>query len=83
MGLSIGVCVALLPLILFGVIWWTFVAFFGLMLSFYLLSANLANSVGDSLGYAWGQAVFRRHWQRFVARRDAASADGAASTNRR
>jgi hypothetical protein len=39
-------------------------------LFFYLLSANLANSVGDSLGYRWGQAVFNRHWRRFVAKRD-------------
>ena len=69
-GLSIGVIVALLPLALGGVAWWTFVSFFGLMFFFYLLSANLANSVGDSLGYRWGQAVFNRHWQRFVARRD-------------
>jgi hypothetical protein len=69
-GLSIGVIVALLPLALIGVAWWTFVSFFGLLLFFYLLSANLANSVGDSLGYRWGQAVFNRHWRRFVARRD-------------
>ena len=69
-GLSIGVIVALLPLALVGVAWWTFVSFFGLMVFFYLLSANLANSVGDSLGYRWGQAVFRRHWERFVAKRD-------------
>jgi hypothetical protein len=68
-GLSIGVIVALLPLALVGVAWWTFVSFFGLMAFFYLLSANLANSVGDSLGYRWGQAVFNRHWRRFVAKR--------------
>jgi hypothetical protein len=69
-GLAIGITVALLPLALVGVAWWTFVSFFGLMFFFYLLSANLANSVGDSLGYSWGQAVFRRHWRRFTAKRD-------------
>jgi hypothetical protein len=69
-GLAIGITVALLPLALVGVAWWTFVSFFGLLAFFYLLSANLANSVGDSLGYSWGQAVFRRHWRRFVAGRD-------------
>jgi hypothetical protein len=68
-GLAIGITVALLPLALVGVAWWTFVSFFGLMAFFYLLSANLANSVGDSLGYRWGQAVFRRRWRRFVAGR--------------
>jgi hypothetical protein len=70
-GLTIGVIVALLPLAFAGVRWWTFVSFFGLMFFFYLLSANLANSVGDSLGYRWGQAVFNRHWRRFTAKRDA------------
>jgi hypothetical protein len=70
-GLTVGVIVALLPLAFAGVRWWTFVSFFGLMVFFYLFSANLANSVGDSLGYRWGQAVFSRHWKRFVAKRDA------------
>jgi hypothetical protein len=70
-GLAIGITVALLPLAFFGAThWWTFASFFGLMFFFYLLSANLANSVGDSLGYSWGQAVFNRHWRKFVARRD-------------
>ena len=45
-------------------------AFFGLLVLFYLLSANLANSVGDSLGYAWGQSLVRREWARFAAERD-------------
>jgi hypothetical protein len=70
-GLAIGITVALLPLAFFGAThWWTFASFFGLMFFFYLLSANLANSVGDSLGYSWGQAVFNRHWRKFVAKRD-------------
>ena len=75
-GLAIGITVALLPLALVGVAWWTFVSFFGLMFFFYLLSANLANSVGDSLGYRWGQAVFRRHWERFAEARDEARSPG-------
>lgn len=69
-GLTIGVIVALLPLAFAGVMWWSAGAFFGLLLLFYLVSANLANSLGDALGYRWGQAVLRRRWERFVARRD-------------
>lgn len=69
-GLTIGVIVALLPLAFAGVTWWSFVSFFGLMFFFYLLSANLANSVGDTLGYRWGTAIFRRRWEAFVAGRD-------------
>ena len=69
-GLSIGVIIALLPLALWDVAWWSVMAFFGLLVLFYLLSANLANSVGDSLGYAWGQSLVRREWARFAAERD-------------
>ena len=70
-GLMIGVTAALVPLAFGGVTWWTITLFFGLMLFFYLLSANLANTVGDALGYRWGLSVFRKRWQRFVATRDA------------
>ena len=69
-GLSIGVIVALLPLALWDVAWWSVIAFFGLLALFYLLSANLANSLGDSLGYAWGQSLVRREWAQFVKQRD-------------
>lgn len=74
-GLTIGVVVVLLPLAIAGVRWWSFVSFFALMVLFYLLSANLANSVGDALGYRWGTAIFRRRWERFVAERDGSFPD--------
>jgi hypothetical protein len=32
------------------------------MFGFYLLSANLANTLGDALGYRMGQAAFRKKW---------------------
>jgi hypothetical protein len=69
-GLTIGVVVALLPLALAGVTWWSAALFFGLLLFFYVLSANLANSVGDALGWRWGQSIIRRRWARLVAERD-------------
>lgn len=69
-GLTIGVIVALLPLAFAGVRWWSFSGFFVLMFGFYLLSANLANSVGDELGYRWGTAIFRKRWEKFVVARD-------------
>jgi hypothetical protein len=68
-GLSVGVIAALLPLALGDVALWSVIAFFGLLVFFYLLSANLANSLGDSLGYAWGQSLVRREWARFVKQR--------------
>ena len=71
-GLTIGVIVALLPIAFGDVTWWSVGAFFALLLAFYLLSANLANSVGDALGYRWGQSVLRKRWRRFVEARDGA-----------
>ena len=70
-GLTIGVVLALVPLAFAGVTWWTMAAFFGLMIFFYILSANVANSLGDAWGYRWGLAIFRRHWERHLATRDA------------
>jgi thiamine transporter ThiT len=72
-GLTLGVVLALVPLAFAGVHWWTMAAFFGLMALFYLLSANLANSVGDAIGYAWGQSMLRKSWTRFVAARGGAA----------
>ncbi len=70
-GLTLGVTLSLVPLAFAGVHWWTLAAFFGLLVLFYLLSANLANSVGDELGYRWGRSVFQSRWDRFVETRDA------------
>jgi hypothetical protein len=69
-GLTLGVIVSLLPLAIWDVSWGTGLAFVVILLFFYLLSANLANSVGDSLGYRWGQAVIRSHWTEFLRERD-------------
>jgi hypothetical protein len=69
-GLTLGVTLALIPLAFGGVQWWTVGLFFGLMVFFYILSANLANSVGDALGYAWGQSILRKRWGRFVETRE-------------
>ena len=71
-GLTLGVVLGLLPLAFYGVTWWTVSAFFGAMAVFYIGSANLANSLGDALGYRWGQAELRRRWQAFASRRDQA-----------
>jgi hypothetical protein len=70
-GLTLGVTLGLLPLAFFGVTWWSVLAFFGTMAFFYLASANLANSLGDALGYRWGQSQLRRRWEAFVRAREA------------
>ena len=47
-------------------VWWNVAGFFLALAAFYLGAANLANTLGDSLGYRWGQAEARRRWRRFV-----------------
>lgn len=76
-GLTLGVIIALLPLIIWDVKWWTFLAFFVLMFGFYVLSANLANWIGDLLGYRWGQSIFRKRWEKHLAEREAAQPSAA------
>ena len=68
-GLTIGVVLALVPLAFAGVTWWSFTAFFGVMIFFYIFSANVANSLGDAWGYRWGLAIFRQAWERHLAAR--------------
>ena len=76
-GLTTGVALALVPLAFAGVTWWSVTAFFGLMIFFYIFSANVANSLGDAWGYRWGLAIFRRHWERHLAARSDGSTGGA------
>jgi hypothetical protein len=70
-GLLLGIVMSLMPIALADVHWWTVLAMFLVLAFSYVFFANLANSVGDALGYRWGQAVLRRRWQRFLARRAA------------
>jgi len=70
-GLTLGVVLALLPFVFWDVTTFTVIAFFGLLVLFYLLSANLANSVGDAVGYAWGRSLFEKRWTDHLAARDA------------
>ncbi len=69
-GLGVGLGVALVPIALAGTKLWAVGAFFGLLAFFWIFSANLANTVGDALGYHWGQAAVNRGWREFARRRD-------------
>ena len=73
-GLTLGVTLALLPFVFGNVTVLTAVLFFGLLLVFYIGSANLANSVGDALGYRWGRSLFEKLWREFIAERESESA---------
>lgn len=69
-GLIAGIVLGLLPIALSDAAWWGIVAFFAILGFFYLAAANLANSLGDVLGYHWGQRLLEQRWQDFVAKRD-------------
>lgn len=65
-GLVAGIVLGLLPIAFSDAAWWGIVAFFAILGFSYLASANLANTVGDSLGYRWGQRLLERRWREFV-----------------
>ncbi len=65
-GLAGGIVLALLPIAFWGVQWWTALLLFLILGVAYIGAANLANTLGDALGYRWGRAVLRRRWQRFA-----------------
>ena len=74
-GLLSGIIVAILPIAFFDVRWWTAGALFGIITFSYFFFANLANTVGDSIGYHWGQKALARKWKDFVAARDSGTID--------
>lgn len=68
-GLIVGLALAvLLMAILPG--WWKIVAFFLVLGAGYVAAANLANWLGDAIGYRWGQNTLDRRWRQFLARKD-------------
>ena len=69
-GLLIGITVAILPISFFDVQWWTATALFGIIIFSYFFFANLANTVGDTIGYRWGQRTLTKNWEVFVGTRD-------------
>ncbi|MFQ5879256.1 MAG: hypothetical protein ACE5IZ_03640 [Dehalococcoidia bacterium] len=50
--------------------WWNVGAFMGGLAVSYVVSANIANTLGDALGYRWGQRAARRKWQQSTDKQD-------------
>ncbi|MBI1885049.1 MAG: zinc ribbon domain-containing protein [Chloroflexi bacterium] len=69
-GLLAGIVLSLLPIAFADVRWWTVLSLFVILGLSYVVAANLANTLGDAVGYRWGQAVLRRRWEEFVAARE-------------
>jgi len=68
-GLAAGLSLALLLMVVLP-FWWNVgasVVAFGIS---YVAAANIANWLGDALGYRWGQRALERRWQAFQEARD-------------
>jgi hypothetical protein len=63
--LLIGIIISAL-VIGFLPFWWNVAAFTVALGASYLLSANLANTFGDSVGYRWGQRAAEKKWQQIL-----------------
>jgi hypothetical protein len=68
-GLAAGLSLALFLMVVLP-FWWNVgvsVVAFGVS---YVAAANIANWLGDALGYRWGQRELEKRWQAFVRERD-------------
>jgi len=68
-GLAAGLSLALFLMVVLP-FWWNVgasVVAFGIS---YVAAANIANWLGDALGYRWGQRALEKRWRAFVTKRE-------------
>ena len=53
--------------------WWNVLALVVTLVFGYVAAANIANWLGDALGYRWGRRVLEKRWQAYVRERDQTS----------
>ncbi len=70
-GLALGLALALLLMVALP-FWWNVAAFVLVLAASYVAAANIANWLGDAIGYRWGQRVLAKRWREFVRERDRA-----------
>ena len=64
--LGIIISATLIPFLPF---WWNMAVFLSGLGVSYVASANIANTLGDAIGYRWGQRAAEEHWQRLLDQR--------------
>ncbi|MDP2949364.1 MAG: hypothetical protein Q8P22_07490 [Chloroflexota bacterium] len=69
-GLAVGLALSLLVMATLP-FWWNVLAFVLVLGASYVAAANVANWLGDAIGYRWGQRTLERRWREYVGRRDA------------
>ena len=67
-GLGTALAVALLLMVALP-FWWNVLALVVSLVVGYVAAANIANWLGDALGYRWGQRVLEKRWRAFVRER--------------
>ena len=68
-GLAAGLSLALFLMVVLP-FWWNVGVSVVTFVVSYVAAANIANWLGDALGYRWGQRALERRWGAFVAGRD-------------
>ena len=71
-GLGTALAVALLLMVALP-FWWNVLALVVSLVVGYVAAANIANWLGDALGYRWGQRALEKRWQEYVRGRDRTS----------
>jgi hypothetical protein len=71
-GLGAALALALLLMVVLP-FWWNVGASVVTFAVFYVAAANIANWLGDAMGYRWGQRVLEKRWQAYVRERDQTS----------
>lgn len=67
-GLALGLALALLLMVVLP-FWWNVAAFVLALAASYVAAANIANWLGDAIGYRWGQRMLAQRWRLFVRER--------------
>ena len=68
-GLAAGLSLALFLMVVLP-FWWNVGASVVAFGASYVAAANIANSLGDAIGYRWGQRELEKRWQGFQEARD-------------
>jgi hypothetical protein len=68
-GLAAGLSLALFLMVVLP-FWWNVGASTLAFVVSYVAAANIANSLGDALGYRWGQRELEKRWEAFVTKRN-------------
>jgi hypothetical protein len=68
-GLAMGLSLALFLMVVLP-FWWNVGVSTVTFVVTYVAAANIANTLGDALGYRWGQRELEKRWEAFVRERD-------------